>query len=436
MRYFSFQQFKKFLLFPILFTPFAYADLSPISTGETPASLACIYGLTPNVPGCPIRGTTTVPDSGSGAIAIIDGQDDPNAFAELQLFATQFGLYSLPVCTGSNKPCFQQYYVTPSSSTPCISATDAQNQGNNASTYGISSSSDTEPEIDIEWAHAMAPRASIYMIETQGWGDTTDPNNPNISSLVNGIMCANYLLDRDHRGGIVSYSHSFQEWAGETAYDTYFQHPRITYIASSGDYSAPARYPATSPHVIGAGGTSIQRDSTGNAIGQVVWKEPVPRNGKTGATGGPSLYESRPSYQNSVQRIVGTQRGTPDISFVAQNVDVFCCQLASPADNGCCGSGTQIGCSTVSTSICPTGQGAWTVNGGTSLASPALAGVINSARSGNFSSLEELKTIYDGAIKNYRIYWTDIVSGNNGYPAMVGYDFTTGLGVPKGYGGK
>ena len=36
----------------------------------------------------------------------------------------------------------------------------------------------------------------------------------------------------------------------------------------------------------------------------------------------------------------------------------------------------------------------------------------------------------------YASYWRDIVVGNNGYPAMHGYDFTTGLGSPFGYSGK
>jgi hypothetical protein len=37
---------------------------------------------------------------------------------------------------------------------------------------------------------------------------------------------------------------------------------------------------------------------------------------------------------------------------------------------------------------------------------------------------------------SYHSFWNDIVSGNNGYPAMPGYDFATGLGSPRGYRGK
>lgn len=44
--------------------------------------------------------------------------------------------------------------------------------------------------------------------------------------------------------------------------------------------------------------------------------------------------------------------------------------------------------------------------------------------------------IYNSALKNYHSYWHDITIGNNGYPALAGYDFVTGLGSPLGYNGK
>lgn len=441
MRYFLLNLFKLGLLLNLLYLPFVYADdplPSPSPAGETPASLACVYGLTPSVPGCRISAARAVPTGGSGAIAIIDGQDDPNAFSELTQFSQQFsGLNVLQACNtnNTNQPCFKQYYVNYpfNPATPCVVA------NNNASSYNITPTTDVEPELDIEWAHAMAPKASIYMIETQGWGNDTNPNNPDISSLIHGVQCATYLLQTNNGGGIISYSHSFPEWAGETAYDSNFQTPGIIYIMSSGDYSAPANYPAASPYVIAAGGTSIQRDASGNYLDQVAWQDSNPSDCnpkcKTGGSGGPSLYEPRPAFQNSVQKIVGSKRGTPDISFAAAGIDVFCCQL--PSDNKCCGGGAgKPSCTTVASNICSSTKGAWVMTGGTSLAAPALAGIINSAHSGTTTTTQELSFIYNNAIKNYHSNWTDIISGNNGYPALQGYDFTTGLGVPRGYGGK
>ncbi len=446
MRYFPVSRSKAVLLLTLLQTSLVYSQSTPqpISSGETPGSLACIYGFTQFSPGCRIKDATAVSITGSGAIAIIDGADDPNAATELAQFSNQFfpAQYALQTCNAnnSNQPCFQQYYATGNSTSPCITAAAA---GFHHHDYGIDESGDVEPEIDIEWAHAMAPKASIYMVETGGWLQTSDPSTPNTLSLINGLMCANSLLLTYNGGGIVSYSNSNQEWAGETAFDSYFQTPGIIYIASAGDFSAPARYPSTSPYVIAAGGTEIRRDSSGNYIEQIAWKEPVPICGpfgcKTGGTGGPSLFEKRPAYQNSVQKIVGTQRGTPDISFVAKNVDVFCCQIPSSgmyAGNNCCNVTGKPACQTVDNSLCTSMQGAWISDGGTSLAAPALAGIINSALSGATTSAQELQKIYDNAIKNYHAYWTDITAGNNGYPALTGYDFTSGLGVPRGYGGK
>ena len=438
MRFVSLILVSSIIILVVLNISTAYSNPVAPSDGETPGSLACIYGLTNNVPGCKIKDATTVPNGGSGAMAIIDGQDDPDALKELTFFSDYFHLTQLSQCDSNNTvPCFQKYYVNYpfDSSNPCVVA------NGHASDFKIDFSTDIEPQLDIEWAHAMAPNASIYMIETQGWGDVSDPTNPDITSLLHGVQCATHLLLKYNDGGIISYSHSFSEWAGETAYDANFQTPGIIYIMSSGDYSAPANYPASSPYVIAAGGTSIERDKSGNYVRQVAWKDTNPNDCnpkcKTGGSGGPSLYESRPTYQNSVQKIVGNRRGTPDISFAAEGIDVFCCQFSNPNDNKCCGSGGgKPACVSVDTSICTSKQGAWVTTGGTSLASPALAGIINSAHSGARTTTQELSTIYTGAIKNYYTYWTDIILGNNGYPALAGYDFTTGLGVPRGYRGK
>jgi subtilase family serine protease len=409
---------------------FVYACTPPPTTnGETPASLACIYGLTPYVPGCTIHNTCTVPQTGSGIIAVIEGGDDPDALGELTQFSQQFGLNVLPQCTTPpsppNPPCFQTYNAA-----TCTPGTTV------SSNVHI-----VEPEIDIEWAHAMAPYASIYMIET------TDFDS--IDIMMSGIRCANTLLQQ---GGIISFSDSFPELSlgpNEVSYDSNFQTPGVIYIMSSGDYSAPARYPAASPYVIAAGGTTIERDQAGNYIDQVAWHNTEiacdPNTTcKTGGSGGPSLYEPRPSFQDSVQKIVGNKRGTPDISFVAQKVDVFCCSYVLDVDNNqcCVRPGTQPNPNKAplpacqNSTMCASGFGAWVLTGGTSLAAPALAGIINSAHSGATSSAAELSIIYNNALKNYHSYWTDIIVGNNGYSALQGYDFTTGLGVPRGYGGK
>src|SRR5271166_6525 len=59
---------------------------------ETPASLACVYGLVPPVTGCSPNTATANPTGGSKMIAIVDAYDAPNAAKDLSAFSTQFGL--------------------------------------------------------------------------------------------------------------------------------------------------------------------------------------------------------------------------------------------------------------------------------------------------------------------------------------------------------
>lgn len=395
----------------ILSSQCVYAIPKPPKDGETPGSLACIYGLTPHVPGCPIGpATAAVPKTGSGIIAVIEGADDPSALDELKHFSRHFGLNVLESCDTNPAPCLQTYYAA-----TCKAASDP------LAGPAPPASGDLEPEIDFEWSHAMAPFASIYIVEANSW---------NINDMMQGVACANQLLSAAG-GGFISFSKSYNEFPNEKNYDANFTTPGIVYVASAGDYQAPARYPSASPNVVSVGGTMIERDpNTGMFLREVAWKNTeIPCNFppcKSGGTGGPSAYEPRPAYQNSVQRIVGTHRGTPDVAFAAQRIDLFCCLVNGSGYNNQC---------PAPTTSCPT-DGRWVKNGGTSLAAPAMAGVLNSAHAGAASTAQQLSIIYNNAIKNYHRDWTDIIYGNNGYSALVGYDFTTGLGVPNGYRGK
>lgn len=342
--------------------------------GETPASIACVYGLTKQVKGCPIETTTALPTGGWGTIALIDAYYDADAETDLNVFSSQFGLRQ---CTTANG-CFRQ--VNLGGSTPGW---------------------EDEQSLDIEWAHAMAPNANILLVEAAS-GSLTD--------LLTAVQYATTIVSQT--GGIISGSWSFSEFQGEASLDGTYQHSGLIYIASAGDYSAPARYPSSSPFVISAGGTTIVRDVFGNLVGEAAWskKQGIPPGEKSGGSGGPSAIEPRPAFQDVIQKIVGTHRGTPDIAFDADPK-----------------SGVLVYSSF---------RGGWIVDGGTSVSSPALAGIINSANHRAPTTQAELDYIYKNAIKNYGSYWHDILEGNNGFPALRGYDFTTGLGSPLSYVGK
>jgi len=334
--------------------------------GETPASLGCVYNLVSNpVSGCPINGTTQVPTGGSGVIVIVDAYDYPSAAADLATFSTTFGLpqanFSVQYASG-RKP-----------------------------TNGCRSGWQGEEALDIEWAHAMAPNAQIVLMEA---------SSATNSALYTAVQAANAYIAAHGGKGEVSMSWGGSETSGETSSDHYFTQSGVVYFASSGD-SPGVIYPSSSVNVVSAGGTQVNRNSGGAYTNQTAWSS---------GGGGPSKYESRPSFQNAIQSIVGSKRGTPDLSFDSSG--------GSPV--------------AVYNSNC---YGGWLEVYGTSVASPSLAGIINNAGHFSTSSNAENTVIYSNL--GFAQYFTDITSGSCGtHSAAAGWDFCTGVGVDNGLVGK
>ena len=125
-----------------------------------------------------------------------------------------------------------------------------------------------------------------------------------------------------------------------------------------------------------------------------------------------------PSWQqlkgviNSANKGSTTLRNSPDVSAEANN-DFYAC-----ADQGACQTG-------------------W---GGTSFAAPMWAGfmalVNQQAAAGGAKTVGFINPlIYPlGVSSGYGAAFHDITSGNNGYPAVTGYDLATGWGSPNGAG--
>ncbi len=364
--------------FNVLFKPNSLNSNGLPNNCETPASLACVYGLTPQVSGCPIDGTTAVPTGGAGTtIAIVDADHNSTQIADLATYSAKFGLPAADVTVYNGSTCIPGR---------------APNEG-----------WQDEHQLDLDMVHAMAPNAKIDMVEAVSAND---------DDMIAAEQCATSLITAVG-GGIVSNSWGGDEYPTETARDVNFQNPGVVYIFSSGDYSAPARYPSSSPYVISAGASSILRDANGNFIGEGAWNSAadVPIGSKSGTSGGPSLYESRPYFQRFVQKIVGAARGTPDISFDG-DPKTGVCIYSSYQSRG------------------------WLRDGGTSVAAPALAGILDTAVYRATSSQDMLNYIYYNSLKNYHSYWNDGIVGYNGYPALSGCDFVTGLGTVRGYEGK
>src|SRR5262249_43291309 len=138
-----------------------------------------------------------------------------------------------------------------------------------------------EEALDVEWAHAIAPKANIILVEA--YSNST-------SDLLTAVDYAR------HAPGVVAVSMS---WGGgeaptETSADSYFTtpagHAGATFVASSGDNGAPGGYPAMSPNVLAVGGTTLALDGSDNRTSEVGWN---------GSGGGPSFYESEPGYQGT-----------------------------------------------------------------------------------------------------------------------------------------
>ena len=337
-----------------------------IPSGETPASIACIYGVTKKSTGCPKTGTI-IPTGGSKAIAVVEYGSNSTMKSDLSKFSSQWGL--------------------PAPNVTEICATGGSCPVNDGTGW------DVETALDVQWAHAMAPNAALYVLEFA--------NDP----LTDGAETQAAQKVAAAGGGEVSNSWGYNggEFSGETADDSYYVHSGVVFFASAGDSGAIPQYPSVSPNVVSAGGTTIIRNSSGKYTSEHCW---------SGSGGGPSAYESIPSYQSVISSIVGTVRGTPD--------------AAADAD-------PNSGVAVYNTTSCK----GWCVVGGTSAASPILAGVTNAAGDFLASTKAELTKVYGeySVAKTYAADFHDITVGNNGYPAKKGWDFCTGVGsskTPKG----
>ncbi len=358
-------------------------------TGLAPATIGAVYDL---------RTGLVSPTSAIGAgqvIAIVDAFHDPNALSDLNAFDAEYGYPALGTCsaappfTATTGACFYQ----------------ADPEG----TFGADSGWIVEESLDIEWAHAEAPGATIVLVEaaTNSYAD-----------LMSAVSWAN-----DNGATEVSMSWDGPEFSTETtAYDSYFDAKStstgapILYTASAGDSGSGALYPATSPNVIAVGGTTLNGcsgTSCAHFSGETAW---------SGSGGGVSAYEKIPAYQSgyggpvyskspaSISALTGGMRGIPDVSFDADP-----------------NTGVSVYDSTY-------GSQSWLTVGGTSVGAPNWAGIL-AAGAESATALQGAQAIYSGG---YASYLKDITSGSNGScgtdcTAGTGYDLATGLGSPINY---
>ena len=337
-------------------------------------------------------------------IVIVDAFGSPNIQSDLATFDLEQGLPAPP----------SFHIIQPAGPVP--PCTDDP--------FGVSDCEgwSLETSLDVEWSHSMAPGANILLVETP------DSETEGVQGFPDIVYAENYVIDH-HLGDVISQSFAATE---ETFPDNqsiqelrsaYFnaEAHNVTVLASTGDAGATdyesnlstlypypvVAWPATDPLVTAMGGTQLHLNAAGNRTSpDVVWNDGYGAGG-----GGLSVVFSRPQFQDSVSKVVGRQRGVPDLSM-------------SAAVNG--------GVDVLDTSP---GWGGWFIVGGTSESSPLMAGVVALADQANGRDVGYLNpTLYKMAgHKDSGI--VDITSGNNtfagvtGFNAGPGYDLASGLGT-------
>ncbi|MGA2513866.1 MAG: S53 family peptidase [Candidatus Limnocylindrales bacterium] len=334
-------------------------------------------------------------------IVIVDAFDDPYIVSDLATFDSTFGL-----------PAPQAFNII-------------YPDGDGGYNPGWAS----EISLDVEWAHAIAPAATIDLVLALSNSDE-DLNS-----------ATKYAVD-NNLGDVISQSFGEAECPAASsdvsALHSIYQEATgkgITLLASSGDegaaqincsgtdYMRSASWPADDPLVTGVGGTSLTANLTTGAYGsERAWADnysggcfPANKYGCSG--GGFSTVYPRPAYQPGVSG-QGNHRGVPDVAY----------------DGG------------VDGGVLACFDGTWYDFGGTSAGSPQWAGLVALTDSINHGRVGFINpALYQIAASPY-LYasmFHDITSGNNnwpkigsssaitGYNTKVGWDAVTGLGTPK-----
>ncbi|MGE5533618.1 MAG: hypothetical protein ACM3UN_04650 [Bacillota bacterium] len=302
--------------------------------GYSPSQMITAYGL----PSSGGNGTT---------IAIVNAFDTPNILTYYDTFSNQYGL--------------------PDNSSGSFLV---HKMAKNMQTDGRWTS---ETCLDVEWAHAIAPNATILLVEAV---------NPTNAALLSAVDYATSWP------GVIAVSMSWggDEFFNEASFDYHFNKPGITFFASSGDDGSTVMWPAASAIVVSVGGTTLNLNTDGTIISEIAWSN---------SSGGISSYIDMPPYQTNFG-LTHTKRAVPDVSY-----------------NGNASTGVAVY------------NGTWWRMGGTSAGAPQWAAIHALGQSATNTNL------YNRAKTAYSTYVGDVTAGSNYVNnASTGYDLVTGLGSP------
>jgi len=368
------------------------------------------------------------PASEPQTIALVDAYDDPNAEADLETYDQEF---SLPPCTEANG-CFKKVNQEGETGHPPVASSEREQE--EADGWAL------ETSLDIEMAHAVCQNCHIVLVEAD--------NSEN----------ASLEAAEDTAAGKIGATEISNSWGGEEPLtdSAAFDHPGIVITVSAGDDGylnwdaskeeveggvkiGGVNYPASSPHVVAVGGTSLTLSSPAEArSSETVWND---------GGGGCSLEFMAQEWQRDVPdwSIVGCEarRAVADVSADADPYTGVAIYDSVPyvGPGGGLKNARVIG---------------WTPIGGTSVASPIIASMF--ALAGGAHGVEyPAETLYShlGSASLY-----DVTEGGNGkcdddyssgcsgsmHPlsltdcgqgvsicnAATGYDGPSGVGAPNG----
>jgi subtilase family serine protease len=325
-----------------------------------------VHGASPDVNGWgapDLQSAYNLPSSTNGngqIVAIVDAYGYPTAEDDMGAYRANFGL---PACTTANG-CFKKL-----------------NQKGQAKNYPPTNGGwDTEQALDIEMVSAGCPNCHIILVQA------------NNSSAHNLGIAVNQAIAQGATVVSNSYSGICNAVKVTRCHGTYYDHPGVVILASSGDsgYQTTVGVPAAFPTVVSVGGTVLRKISSGRGWSEAVW------NG----AGSFCTKFPKPSWQTDTGC---ASRTVSDVAAVATGVAIYI-------------------------------TGRWGEVAGTSISSPLVGSVYGLA--GNATSMNAAESLYSHTSDLY-----DITSGSNGQcsPAYlctgeVGYDGPTGNGSPNGVG--
>jgi kumamolisin len=289
---------------------------------------------------------------------------------------------------------------------PTVTAVSVDHATN--SPTGDADGPDGEVMLDIEVVGSIAPGARIAVY----FAPNTD------AGFLDAITSAIHDTSNDPSVLSISWGGAESTWTSQamTAMDEAFQAAvamGITVCIAAGDGGSSdgvggggehVDFPASSPHVLACGGTSLKASPT-QIASETVWNDGA-SGGATG--GGISSFFAVPAWQRGLsalttagESIALNMRGVPDV--------------AGDADPA---TGYQVRV-----------DGSDTVIGGTSAVAPLWAALIAriNASSGKAAGFVNAQLYPDAQA------FRDVTQGNNGdYAAQPGWDACTGLGSPNG----